>query len=63
MLTVGDSVHHKNEKESFGRGTILKIDEVTGSALVEWESHEVSRESDKLSKRQSHVGISNLVKI
>lgn len=62
MLKNGDAVKHANEKESFGQGRILELDEAAGTALVEWESHEVIRETSNLKTTQTHVKISNLIK-
>lgn len=62
MLRVGDDVKHSNSKESFGYGKILKIDEAAGTALVEWESHEVTRESTGLKTNQTHVNLTSIRK-
>lgn len=63
MLAAGDQVHHESQKDSFGAGTIISINEAAGTALVEWKTHEVSRKTEKLKTQHSHVNISNLVKI
>ena len=49
-MTVGDEVHHKR----FGRGRVLGLTDAY-SVLVEWETHRVSRVTNSLSTRQSHV--------
>ena len=63
MLKNGDTVKHANANESFGNGKVLKVNEAAGTALVEWESHEVTRESSGLKNTQTHVKISSLVKV
>ena len=62
MLAVGDRIYHSRKSGSFGYGTILLINEKKGSVLVRWESHEVNRETKGLSKNETHVGLSNVVK-
>lgn len=62
MIQKGDRVHHKTGKESFGVGTVLELNEEAHTALVEWESHEVTHETAKLTKHQSHVNLNSLVK-
>jgi len=62
MFDIGDRVRHRTESDTFGLGTIIADDEKPGTALVEWDSHEVTRESDRLSRQQSHVQLKSLVK-
>ena len=62
MLQVGDRVRHQNSRESFGEGVVLEVDELNNNALVEWDSHRVTRTRQHLSQMQSHVKVSSLTR-
>lgn len=61
MLRIGDRVRHQSSIDAFGTGTVLKVDEKSGSALVEWDTHKVERTTAALSTRQTHVNLTSLV--
>lgn len=63
MIQKRDRVRHSNVAESFGVGTVLEINEKANTALVEWDAHEVTRETKKLAKHQTHVNLNSLIKV
>jgi len=63
MFEEGDRVCHKSKKVSFGIGTVRKINTEASTALVDWDSHEVTRETERLTKQQSHVYLDSLTKV
>ena len=52
---VGDRVRHKSGSDEFGVGTVRGINEPDGGVLVEWDNHEVTRETEQLPANQTHV--------
>lgn len=63
MIMQGDRVTHKNQGASFGVGTVLSVNENAGTALVEWDTHEVKRSNAKLTTRHSHVHLKSLIRV
>ena len=61
MIKTGDRVRHQTRDSTFGLGTVLNVNGPAGSALVEWETHQVARETAELSARQTHVSLTSLV--
>jgi len=62
VFQLRDRVRHRE----FGAGTILKMDTTAGedgSALVEWDSHRVTRVTPGLTQSQSHVSLRTLSQI
>ena len=60
---TGDRVHHRAAKDSFGSGTILSINEVSGQALVDWDTHRVARVRGPLARSQTHVSLDKLTRL
>lgn len=59
MFQPGDRVQH----DEFGSGTIVSVDlnaGQSGTALVEWDVHRVSRTNPNLTQSQSHVSLQSL---
>lgn len=63
VMKPGDRVRHQASRDSFGTGTVLKVDERTRAVLVEWDTHEVTRARGGLTTRQTHVEATNLTVI
>ena len=60
----GDRVQHARPDESFGTGTVAEDENVqTGTVLVSWDGHRVTRESKRLAPDQSHVSATSLKRI
>ena len=60
MIQVGDRVRHQSSRESFGEGVVLEVDELNSNALVEWDSHQVTRTTQHLPQTKSHAKLSSL---
>lgn len=63
MLVKNDWIEHRNARESFGLGKVMQLNRVTGTALVEWDTHQVKRVGTTLTKKQSHVNLTSLTKV
>jgi hypothetical protein len=62
-LKPGDRIQHQTRKDAFGPGEVLSVDERAGTVLVRWDKHNVTRATDRLSKSESHVNITSVMKV
>lgn len=59
-ITVDDRVRHQRKGASFGEGKVLGLNPESGMALVEWDTHRVTRPSERFGPNRTHVRITNL---
>lgn len=63
MIVKGDRVRHRNNKESFGLGTVLDINHDSNHVRVEWDSYNSTVKGDTIIKFVSNVVYTSLSKL